>query len=147
MNQLKDNLSYAWKILFSLMYVFVATFVVFPGCFFAERVKFLLNNQGQDSGFKIIIFILTFNVFDTLGRKLAGSIHLSSRIIMIGSIARTIFIPSTILLAMKQDDDIFLFETDAFRFINLILFSLTNGYISTQCCIKAPSFVPKQQQE
>ena len=99
--------------------------------------------KNGGSAYKIIIFILVFNIFDTVGRKLAGKVHLNARIIMIGSLVRTLFIPSTIMLALKDKEDIFIFETDTFRFINLILFSITNGYISTQCCIKAPSFVPK----
>ena len=30
---------------------------------------------------------------------------------------------------------------------NLILFSFTNGYVSTQCCIKAPSSVALELRE
>lgn len=140
---MKDNMSYAWKILFSLMFVFITTFVVFPGAIFVERVSFMA--PGSKIGeYKIIGFILVFNIFDTIGRKLAGKFHLNAKIIMIGALVRAIFIPSMIFLALKNNEDVPVFETDAFRLINLILFSVTNGYISTQCCIKAPSFVPKQ---
>ena len=55
--------------------------------------------KNGGSAYKIIIFILVFNIFDTVGRKLAGKVHLNARIIMIGSLVRTLFIPSTIMLA------------------------------------------------
>lgn len=127
---MKDNMSYAWKILFSLMFVFITTFVVFPGSFFVEDVKFLEKNDTLNS-YKILIFILTFNIFDTVGRKLAGSFHLNAKIIMVGAFVRVLFIPSTVLLGLKNKESIFIFETDTYRFANLILFSISNGYIST----------------
>jgi hypothetical protein len=81
------------------MFVFVSTFVVFPGSFFAEDIRFLDANTTTMS-YKFIVMILTFNIFDTIGRKLAGIFHLNARIIMIGALARAVFIPSTILLGL-----------------------------------------------
>lgn len=104
-------------------------------------------NPDEVGSYKTISFILIFNIFDTLGRKLAGIWHINAKLVMLGAVLRSLFIPIMIMLALKDKKDIPIFETDAFRIIDLIFFSVTNGYISTQCCIKAPSFVPKQQQE
>lgn len=37
-------------------------------------------------------------------------------------------------------------ETSPFRIANLVLFSISNGFFATQCCMKAPGYVPKEQQ-
>jgi hypothetical protein len=38
-------------------------------------------------------------------------------------------------------------ESDTFKAINLVLFSILNGYVSTVLAIIAPSFVEKSQRE
>ena len=85
------------------MFVFITTFVVFPGTFFVENVTFMDKDHANIGGYRIITFILVFNVFDTVGRKLAGKVHLNAKIIMFGAFARAIFIPITIYLGLKND--------------------------------------------
>ena len=63
------------------------------------------------------------------------------------SFLRLIFIVVTILITFYDGDDRFLIETDTFKIINLIFFSLSNGYLSTQCCLKAPELVDNSQRE
>lgn len=73
---------------------------------------------------------LLFNVCDTIGRFLGGKVMAPVRVIISGSIARTIFAVSTILIAFKVSPD-WLFSSDAFKIINMLLFAITNGYVST----------------
>ena len=60
------------------------------------------------------------------------------------ALARVVFIPTTILTATQNTTGGF-FDSDAVKFVNLILFSISNGYLSTQCSIKAPQFVGDEQ--
>ena len=38
-------------------------------------------------------------------------------------------------------------NADWFKILNMVLFSLTNGYLSTMCCVKAPSRAPDHLKE
>ena len=119
--------------LISLFNVFFMTFIIFPGVIFKETLQF---EEGIDksvrSSWEIQTFIFMFNVFDTCGRYFAGKIHFSERIISIGSFARVFFILFSILIVYNDS------TSDLFKVSNLALFAFSNGYISTQCCIKAP---------
>lgn len=145
--QFKINMGHAWKILFALSLVFINTFTVFPGAFFNEHFGFMDSLGKTEFSWFTITVILLFNIFDTVGRKLASYIHLRPSIIIFLSYARIGLVVLTILLTQKDTDKTTVFENDPFRVLNLIVFSITNGYISTQCCMKAPGFVPKDQQQ
>jgi hypothetical protein len=114
--------------------VFIATFIVFPAVFFDSFWTFVPKDEWYT-----IITILTFNILDTAGRKLGGMYMISSGKVITGSFLRTIFVIIAILIVIDGDkkSGIF-FEADWFKIINLILFSISNGYVSTQCCILAP---------
>ena len=47
----------------------------------------------------------------------------------------------TFLLISFDVSPDWLFQSDWFVILNLVLFSITNGYVSTMCAIKAPSTV------
>lgn len=94
----------------------------------------------------VITVILIFNIFDTTGRKLASYVNIRPTTVILLSYARIGIIALTIFLTQKDSTKVTVFETDPFRLLNLIVFSISNGYLSTQACIKAPGFVPKDQQ-
>ena len=123
------NLSTSYHVLFSLCWVFIATFIVFPGIFFDSYWSFL--NKESLFPWYIQITILTFNVCDTIGRKLGGMYMLSTGKVIAGSVLRSIFVLLVILIALDDKHDTYFFEADWFKIVNLILFSITNGYIST----------------
>ena len=77
------NLSTSYHVLFSLCFVFIATFIVFPAIFFDSYWSFLDTKGGHP--WYIIIFIFTFNVCDTIGRKLGGSFMLSTKKVIVGA--------------------------------------------------------------
>jgi len=135
---LKSNLGKAWKILLALSFVFINTFVVFPGAFLNEHFTFMDNFEWY-----FITVILIFNVFDTIGRKLANYINLPANVIIVLSYSRILILILTIILTQTDDNGVPILDSNAVKIINLVLFSITNGYTSTQCCMKAPSYVPK----
>ena len=65
---------------------------------------------------------------------------LSNRTIKILSIMRTLFLVTCLLVAFDVAPAA-LFSSDWFIILNLILFSITNGYVSTLCAVKAPMTV------
>ena len=54
----------------------------------------------------------------------------TSKVVIFGSLARSIFIVTTILIALNDGKGGFI-ENDGFKLINMVLFSISNGYIST----------------
>jgi hypothetical protein len=126
------NLSTSYHVLFSLCWVFIATFLVFAGIFFDSYWSFLDDKSANstDKAWYNLSIILTFNVCDTIGRKLGSIIMLSTRKVILGSIFRTIFVVIALVICVDYDKDYF-FETDWFKIANLVLFSISNGYVST----------------
>jgi len=59
--------------------------------------------------------------------------------IKILSTLRTIFLVTFLLVAFDVAPT--LFSSDWFIILNLILFSISNGYVSTLCAVKAPMMV------
>ena len=73
---------------------------------------------------------------------------ISSGKVIAGSFLRSIFVILVILIALDGGDSKqWFFEADWFKITNLVLFSISNGYISTQCTIWAPQFVEEEQRE
>lgn len=56
------------------------------------------------------------------------------------SLMRTIFVV-TFLLVSFDVAPAWLFPADWFIIVNLVLFSITNGYVGTLCAVKAPQTV------
>jgi len=89
-----------------------------------------------------------FNVFDCLGRLLGGfkSLALSNRVVIGLSISRISFIVFSFLIVFEVGP-FWLFKSDWFKLLNILLLSFSNGFVSTQCAIKAPTEVVESQQE
>mmetsp|Transcript_16703 Transcript_16703/g.22533 ORF Transcript_16703/g.22533 Transcript_16703/m.22533 type:complete len:106 (-) Transcript_16703:46-363(-) len=62
---------------------------------------------------------------------------LSHFAIKLSSVLRTIFLATFLLTTY----DVSFFASDWFITINMILFSISNGYVSTLCAVKAPQTV------
>ena len=147
---MKNSFLVAWQFLTSLSMVFIITFVIFPGVLCDTNIAFLKNAGDARISWNFLIFILTFNIFDTVGRFLGGQswAFLSDRAIFIVTYSRIIFMVTGLLIAYNVAPS-WLFGADAdwFKIINMALFALSNGYCSTQCAIKAPSRAPDDSKE
>lgn len=87
-----------------------------------------------------------FSIFDTVGRKMGGwkSFDISIKSIKVVTAGRIIFVGSFYLIAFQVGPD-WLFISDWFCILNMVLFSFSNGYTSTLCAVKAPSQVPEEK--
>lgn len=90
--------------------------------------------------------ILLFNVFDTVGRYTGGLKVFSPKLVIFLSLLRTVFILTTIGFALEWTPTS-IFGSDLFKVLNLVVFSISNGFVSTQCAIIAPSCVKEDQKE
>ncbi len=147
----KRSFLIAWQFLISITFVFILTFIVYPGVSLHTGFKFMENVEpAARDAWTPLIFLSLFNVCDTLGRWLAGQkfAQAPDTVVLILTYARVIFIVTFMLIAFNVEPS-WLFGEDAdwFKFINMMLFALTNGYCSTQCAIKAPSRAPDDSKE
>ena len=125
-------------LLSALCMIFVLTFTVFPGLSEVSGFKFLENEPGEAARLNLII-LTAFNVFDTLGRYLAGvKCMMLSRIkIVVLTYLRMIQLAIFLLIAFEIRP-VWLFGSDWFKLLNFSFFAFSNGYLSSLCSIKAP---------
>jgi hypothetical protein len=138
----------AYSLLLSMYWVFTLTFIVFPGLFFKQEVAFLKDNMSESNygAWKTTMISFIFALFDTVGRSIAGKLILKKGPIIILSLLRAVFFVTTFMIVNQQGKGIVNFLTgDIFILANLILFALSNGYVSTLCAIQTPSLVPQDQ--
>ena len=70
----------------------------------------------------------------------------SPKVVIFLSVLRTFFIFTTIGFALEWEPTS-IFGSDVFKVVNLVIFSISNGFVSTQCAIIAPSCVKEDQKE
>ena len=128
-------------LLVALAFVFVISFVCFPGLSDDTHFSFLSKLSNEESWFNLLILVL-FNLFDTIGRWYAGwdCFNLANRTIVLFSALRTLFIVPFLLIAFEVRPD-WLFTSDWFKLANFCYFAFTNGHVSCLCAIKAPQTV------
>lgn len=116
----------------ALLWVFIVTFIIFPGTFYDSRFDILdkIQDDTERAGWYDIIIILLFNVFDTVGRFMGGKFHLPGKTVMLLSALRSVFVITTTLIAFDASPD-FIFGSDWFKIANMALFAISNGYVST----------------
>ena len=141
MAQAKKSISMTDGLLLALMYVFILTFICYPGLLMDSKLGFMSGIKNYGSWFSLFIQAV-FNAFDAVGRYMGGvyCLILSNRTIKVFTIMRTLFLVTCLLISFDVAPSA-LFSSDWFILINLILFSLSNGYVSTLCAVKAPMTV------
>jgi hypothetical protein len=89
-------------LLFALLYVFIITFICFPGVSFDTSLK-MLDGLDQPQSWFIVILNTIFSIADTIGRKMGGmkAFDLEPRGIKIQSGIRTLFIATFYLIAFN----------------------------------------------
>lgn len=99
---MKSSFFLAWQFLTALAFVFFITFVIFPALITDTKLEFLQGIKNDDLRFSwtMLVFIFSFNIFDTLGRWLAGQKFgaLSDSWVMILSYSRVLFIATAFLV-------------------------------------------------
>lgn len=131
----------SWIFLTALTFIFFITFVVFPGTTNDTSLQFMKGMQNYDSWY-FLIMVMIFNVLDTIGRYMGGTpkLMLSDYVVVALSYSRSIFVLTFMLIAFNIPPSwLFGINADWFKIINMCLFSISNGYISTMLAIKAPS--------
>ena len=85
----------------ALYFVFLVTFIVFPGTFMDSYFDMLnsIDDKDKRASWYSILIILLFNVFDTIGRFSGGKFHLGGTTIMGASYTRSVFVATTTLIA------------------------------------------------
>lgn len=123
-------------LLTALCYIFLLTFVVFPGLAIAAPLSFASGKPGSLAWLNLVI-LTAFNVFDTLGKYIAGDTSLSRVKTIVLSYSRTVQLAFFLLSAFEVG----FFATDWFKLVNFSIFAFSNGYLSSLCSIKAPDIV------
>ena len=140
MMQAKQNILMTDGLLVALIYVFVLTFICYPALSTTSSLNFMSGINNYDSWYFTFMQGI-FNAFDTVGRYMGGveCLILSNRLVKLLSALRTIFLVTFLLVAFDVAPT--LFSADWFIILNLTLFSISNGYVSTLCAVKAPMTV------
>ena len=139
--KMKDSFMISWQFLTRLSMVFIITFVIYPGILCDTNLNFLQSIEDPNSriAWQYLIYIVDYNVMDTLGRILCGypQFNFSDKTIMVMTYSRFLFIVSSTLIALNTTWPVL--TSDAFKLLNLALFAISNGFCATQCAIRAPS--------
>ncbi|CBH09655.1 adenosine transporter 2, putative [Trypanosoma brucei gambiense DAL972] len=116
-----------WPMLLSCFFVFFATLLVFPGVFIAAKT-------GDTSGWYFTVVVAMFNLGDFLSRLVLQfkQLHVSPRMVMIGSFARALLIIPLSLCAAGTIPGVWL------PYIVSLLWGLTNGYFGGLSMIYGP---------
>ena len=141
MESVKFSLGATQGLLYALLFVFIVTFVVFPAVTFDASLK-MLKTLKNSSGWFVLMMNTVFSIFDTVGRKMGGvkffDIGVTS--IKVGAGLRTLFIATFYLIAFQVGPS-WMFVSDWFIILNMVVFAFSNGYVSTLCAVKAPGTV------
>ena len=128
-------------LLIALCYVFILTFICFPGLTDDTHFGFLAHVKNEANWYNLLCLII-FNSCDLTGRYIGGSAcaDLPRKAVLWMGYLRTIFLVTFLLIAFEVAP-VWLFQADWFKVINFALFAFTNGYTSTLCAVKAPQTV------
>ena len=127
-------------------FVFFTTFIIYPGVCLQTSLHFLKGSQSEATWF-VIIMLLIFAIFDTIGRFAAEYYQVLSKdkfVILTG--LKLLLIVTTILIS-KTDQPSWLLGADWFKITNMSLLSFSNGYCGTCLMIFGPNWVGHKGKE
>lgn len=133
---------------FAVAYVFIVTLSVFPPITASIRSVHPPSSSALTHPLLFTaIHFLTFNIGDLIGRYLPMVPRLqfwSSRSHVIMALARTLFVPLFLLCNIQRPSSLTLtggpvINSDIIFFLILLLFGITNGYVSSLVMMAAPS--------
>lgn len=151
----KEELARIWRVFnlvkapaLSVTFIFTVTIGIFPALVvLIQSTNYCKSSSDRFSNdlFVPFMFVL-FNLFDLIGRFLAGTftLVLDHKNIWIATLARTIFFPAFMFCNVLDSQLPILFNNDAYPIVFMIFFALSNGYVATACMVIGPSLVFSQ---
>lgn len=139
-----EDFKYIYKKVFPMssqvFLAFFLTFIVYPGVCTQTHFKFI---EKKGDAWNTLMFLVIFNVFDTIGRFGGGAIRLfTPKTVIFLTVGRAIFVVTFFLVAFNK-----LFQADWFRALNMAAFAITNGYNSTLLMTFGPMLVKDEHKE
>lgn len=130
---------------FTVFFVFTTTIGLFPA-----TIVFLLSEHHCNTKERFFndlfvpFFFVLFNLGDFMGRVVAGHFApvFTAKNIWIAGCLRAVFIPLFLLCNLSNSQLPVLFHSDAWPVIFMVLFALSNGYVSSTCMQMGPAMVP-----
>lgn len=132
----------------SVMFSFVVTIGLFPSIIvqISSTQRCRSTNRLSNDMFLPTLFLL-FNLFDCIGRSMAGLVygyfHLYALFGM--AVLRVIFFPLFLLCNIESSSLPVIFENEFYPMIFMALFAFSNGLLSTCCMIKGPATLPPNE--
>lgn len=124
--------------IFTIVYIYIITLALFPSLTVLVR-----SVDGIDPATFISLHFLLFNIGDWIGRTLpiitCCQVYSSKALICI-SIARTLFVPLLFNCNLEQQQQP-LVNSDILYFIVILIFAISNGWLTSLVFIAAPSRV------
>jgi solute carrier family 29 (equilibrative nucleoside transporter), member 1/2/3 len=128
----------------SVWFVFTVTIGLFPSItvlFESEQACNDVSNRFFNDLWTPLFFLI-FNLFDFIGRWSASKVTfacLNARNIWVPVVCRLVFFPLFLLCRIVDSQLPTVFISDAWPIMFMIVFSLTNGYLSSLCMMLGPS--------
>jgi equilibrative nucleoside transporter 1/2/3 len=125
-----------WQYSVLVFTCYVVTFGLYPTACIAIEAKDI------HYAWFAVLMLLTFNLFDFCGRNLPALYLAKGAMLWILVLARFIFWVTFMLVDTKQPPSwIFGWDATWFKFLNMALFAVSNGFTSTCCMILGPAQV------
>lgn len=129
----------------SVWFIFAVSIGLFPALIvmLESEHKCTSSDRFYNDLFVPFFFVL-FNLFDLVGRTVAGSTPLvfTAKNVWIGSISRVVFFPLFMMCNVRDSQLGVWFTSDAFPILFMIIFAFTNGYMASACMMLGPGAVP-----
>jgi hypothetical protein len=129
-----------WRELMILWFILLTSISLFPGLALAT------NSYELSYSWFVTFMVLIFNTADFIGRYIPSYILVSTRLIFLLSLAKCIFIFTFIMIAEEKPPG-WLFGAIWFKMINIFIFTLSYGYLSTAIIMRTFMKVPARSKE
>lgn len=149
---LRDRLQVAKDIKWQMAMIFCIFFVslsIFPTV--AQRIetsgRIFSVDWSPGVYFVIIYCFVGFNLFDTVGRTLAGVVPFPKHGLPIAVLLRTAFVPLFLLCNFDGNGQRLFSHDDALPSVFMLLMALSNGYLGSRVMMSAPDMVTSEHKE
>ncbi|EAS00442.1 equilibrative nucleoside transporter family protein (macronuclear) [Tetrahymena thermophila SB210] len=121
-NKILSGIKLARFVPFFIYLIYVQTFMLFPGVSVFSKPSYTY----LPGSWPTLVMLTTYNVGDIIGKYICNFKFYNIPILYGVVISRFVFFV-TFLMTMHQPDNSF-FSNDAFAYVNMLLFAITNGF-------------------